>query len=59
MKNELSFRYFKISYGIIQHSVVLYVRMSRSLRNLKDFLHEVGVDMRYEPARKLWHCFGP
>ena len=43
MPNPLSFRYFKTSPEIIQHAVMLNVRFPLSLRNVENFLNEVGV----------------
>ena len=37
---------------------MLYVRFPLSLRNVKDLLHERGVDVSYESVRYWWHRFG-
>ena len=58
MSNSVSFRYFKTSPEIIQLAVMLYVRFPRSLRNVEDLLHELGVDVSYESIRYWWHRFG-
>ena len=47
MSNSLPFRYFKTSPEIIQLAVMLYLRFPRSLRNVKDFLNERGVNASY------------
>jgi putative transposase len=47
MTKHISFRYFKTSPEIIQLAVMLYVRFSQALRNVKDLLHERGVDVSY------------
>jgi len=43
MSNPISVRYFKTSPEIIQHAVMLNVRFPLSLRNVENFLNEVGV----------------
>jgi putative transposase len=53
------FRYFKTSREIIRLSVILCVRFPLSLRNLKDLLHERGIDVSHEAVRYWWHRFGP
>ena len=47
MPNRISSRYFKTSPEIIQLAVMLYVKFSQALRNVKDLLHERGVDVSY------------
>tara|TARA_B110000008_G_scaffold192714_1_gene191405 strand:- start:454 stop:672 length:219 start_codon:yes stop_codon:yes gene_type:complete len=37
---------------------MIYVRFQASLRNVKDLLHERGVDLRYESVRYWWQRFG-
>ena len=58
MPNQLSFRYFKTSTGIIQHALMLYVRFPLSLRSVEDLLHKRGVDVSYEAILYWWHRFG-
>ena len=53
------FRYFKTSPEIIRLAVMLYVRFSRSLRNLEDLLHERGIEISHETVRFWWNRFGP
>src|SRR6056297_1604972 len=53
------FRYFKTSREIIRLVVMLYVRFPLSLRNVKDLLHERGIDVSHEAVRFWWHRFGP
>ena len=57
MKNP--FRYFKTSSEIIRLAVVMYVRFPLSLRQVKDLLHERGVDISHETVRAWWNRFGP
>ncbi|MGH1483877.1 MAG: IS6 family transposase, partial [Geminicoccales bacterium] len=47
------FRYFKTSPEIIQLAVMMYIRFALSLRNVKDLLHERGIDVSQESIR-LW-----
>jgi putative transposase len=47
MTKHISPRYFKTSPEIIQLAVMLYVKFSQALRNVKDLLHERGVDVSY------------
>lgn len=58
MPNSVSSRDFNTSPEIIQLAVMLYVRFTLSLRYVEDFLHERGVDVRYESVRYWWHEFG-
>ena len=37
---------------------MLDVRFPLSLSNIEDLLHELGVDVSYEPVRYWWHRFG-
>ena len=37
---------------------MLYVGFPLSLRNVKDLMHERGVDVSYESVRYWWHRFG-
>ncbi len=57
MKNP--FRYFKTSPEIIRLTVMMYVRYPLSLRQVKDLLHERGIDVSYETVRFWWNRFGP
>ena len=57
MKNP--FRYFKTSPEIIRLAVMMYVRFLLSLRQVKDLLHERGIDVSYETVRYWWNRFGP
>ena len=45
------FEYFKTSPEIIRLAVMLYVRFPLSLRNVKDLLHEWGIDISHETVR--------
>jgi len=45
------FRYFRTSPEIIRLELMMYVRFPLSLRNVEDFLHERGIDVRYESVR--------
>ena len=59
MTKRSPFRYFKTSPEIIRLAVMLYVRFPLSLRNVKNLLHERGVDICHETVRFWWHKFGP
>ncbi|HKJ61407.1 MAG TPA: IS6 family transposase [Hyphomicrobiales bacterium] len=52
-------RYFKTSPEIIRLTVMLYVRLPLSLRNVEDLLHERGIDVSHETIRFWWNRFGP
>ncbi len=53
------FRYIKTSPEIIRFAVMLYVRFLLSLRNVKDLLHERGIEVSHETIRIWWNRFGP
>ncbi|MBO6798627.1 IS6 family transposase, partial [Maricaulis sp.] len=53
------FKYFKTSPEIIRLAVMMYVRFPLSLRNVKDLLHERGIDITHETVRFWWNRFGP
>lgn len=38
---------------------MMYIRFPLSLRNVKDLLHERGIDICHETVRFWWHRFGP
>ena len=59
MTKRSPFRYFKTSPEIILLAVMMYVRFPLSLRNVKDLLHERGIDISYETVRFWWNRFGP
>ena len=59
MKNQNPFCYFKTSPEIIRLAVMMYVRFPISLRNVKDLLHERGIDIYHETVRYWWNRFGP
>jgi len=48
-----------MSREIIRLAVMLYVRFPLSLRNVKDLLHERGIEVSHEAVRYWWHRFGP
>jgi putative transposase len=50
---------FKPGPAIIRLAVMLYVRFSLSLRNVKDLLRERCVDFGHETFRYWWHRVGP
>lgn len=58
MTQHSPFRYFKTSPEVIRLAVMLYVRFPLSLRNVKDLLHERGIDICYETVRQWWMRFG-
>jgi len=37
---------------------MMYVRLPLSLRNVKNLLHERGIDVRHEAVRCWWYLFG-
>ena len=51
-------RYFKTSPEIIRLAVMLDIRISLSLRNVEDLLHERGIEIGHETARFWWKMFG-
>ena len=53
------FRYFKTSPEVIRPAVMMYVRFPLSLRQVKDLLHERGIDICHETVRVWWNRFGP
>ena len=57
MKNP--FRYFKTSPEVIRLAVMMYVRFPLTLRQVKDLLHERGIDICHETVRAWWNRFGP
>ena len=44
---------------IIRLAVMLFFRFPLSLRNVEDFLNELGIDFSHESVRYWWHRFGP
>jgi putative transposase len=38
---------------------MMYVRFPLSLRNVKDLLHELGIDISHETVLFWWNRFGP
>jgi putative transposase len=59
MTQRSPFRYFKTSPEMIRQAAMLYVRVPRSLRNVKDLLHERGIEVSHETVRAWWLRFGP
>ncbi len=59
MAKHSPFRYFKTSPEIIRLAVMLYVRFPLSLRNVRDLLHERGIEISHETVRFWWNRFGP
>jgi putative transposase len=59
MTKRSPFRYFKTSPESIHLAVMLYARISLSLRNVENLLHERGIDVSHETVRYWWHRFGP
>lgn len=47
MTKRSTFRYFKTSPEIFRLALMHYVRFPLSLRNVKDLLHERGVDVSH------------
>lgn len=59
MRQSSPFRYFKTSPEIIRLAVMMYVRFPLALRNVKDLLHERGVEVSHETVRYRWNRFRP
>jgi len=53
------FKYFKTSPQIIRLAGMMYVRYLISQRNVKDLLHERGIEISHETVRFWWNRFGP
>jgi len=58
MRKHPPFRYFKTSPEIIRLAVMMYVLFPLSLLNVKDLLHERGIDISHETVRFWWNRFG-
>ena len=52
------FRRFNFSLEVIRLVVLMYVRFSRSLRNVGKLLFERGIDICHETVRLWWNRFG-
>lgn len=52
-------RYFNYPPSVIRLAILLYVRYPLSLRQVEELLFERGIDVGYEPVRRLWNRFGP
>jgi putative transposase len=59
MTQRSPFRYFKTSPEVIRLTVMMYVRYPLSLRNVKDLLHERGIDFSHETVQFWCKRFGP
>ncbi len=59
MTGPTSFKYYKTCPEIIRLAVMLYIRFPLSLRNVKDLLHERGIDVSHETVRYWRNRFGP
>ena len=53
------FRHFKTRRETIRLAVMLYVRFSRSLRNVDYLFYERGIDVSHETVRFCWSRIGP
>jgi hypothetical protein len=53
------FRNFKASSKIIGLAVMLYIRFPLSLRNVKDILHERGIEISQKTGRPRFLRWGP
>jgi putative transposase len=58
MTKHSPFRYFKTSPEIIRLAVMMYVRFPLSLRNVEDFLHELGIDISWNAPSEVVHLLG-
>ena len=59
MPKRSPFRYSKTSSEVIRLAVMTYIQFPLSLRNVKDLLHERGIDISHETVRFWWNRFGP
>lgn len=55
----ISFCYFKWSAEVIQLVALIYVRFLSSLRNVKDLLFKLVIDVCHETVRFWRNMFGP
>ena len=53
MIKPASLKYFKTGPEIIRLTVMLYVRFPLPLQNVKDLVHERGIDVSYESRQIL------
>lgn len=53
------FCFFNSSPAVIRLAVMIYVRLSLSLPQVEDLLHERGIDICHERVRFRWNRFGP
>ncbi len=53
-----SYRYHHFPPLVIQHAVWLYLRFTRSYRDVEDLLAERGLDISYETIRRWVLKFG-
>ena len=53
------FRAFNTSPKIIGLTVMMYIRLPLSLRDVKDLLHEHGIDVCHDSVRHWWNRFAP
>ena len=58
MNQQNPLNYFKTAPGIIRIAVMYYVRYPLSYRQVKDILHERGIDICYETVRYWFERFG-
>jgi putative transposase len=58
-KPKTPFYSFNSSTEIIRLVVMMYVKCPLSLRNVKDLLHQRGIDIRRETVRFWWNRFDP
>jgi putative transposase len=56
---QLSYRRHRFLPAIIQHAIWLYLRFTRSYRDVEDLLAERGFDNSYETVRRWVLKFGP
>lgn len=59
MPQPCSFRCFKTSPEVIRLAVMVYIRFPLSLRNVKDLLHERGIEVSHNTLRFCRQRFGP
>jgi len=59
MCERAPFKYFKTNLEVIRLTVMMYVRLPLSLRNVEGLLHKRWIDVRRESVRLWWSRFGP
>ena len=58
-RETLSYAGYRFSPEIIQHAIWLYLRFTRSFRDVEELLAERGIDVSHETIRRWVAVFGP